>query len=74
MVSEASFLGDITKRKSRGAIIGKYKTVIGFLEGVAMVIGGLSVQRFGLEIIFYVTSFVIAMSTIPLVFIKEQRQ
>ena len=62
---------DITKRKSRGAVIGKYRMVIGLLEGIAMIVGGVVVQRFGLELIFYVTSAVFVLSTIPLFFIKE---
>ena len=70
-ISEMAFLGDITKRKSRGSTIGKYKTTIGFLGGLAMIIIGFAVQEFGLEIIFYISSFVIAISTIPLIFIKE---
>jgi len=72
IVSETAFLGDITKRKIRGTTIGKYKMIIGLLGGMAMIIGGSAVQTFGFEIIFIIASTVMAVSTIPLILIKEQ--
>lgn len=36
VISEAALLGDITKKKSRGRTLGKYKSIIGVLQGVAM--------------------------------------
>jgi uncharacterized membrane protein len=70
-MSETAFLGDITKRRSRGSTIGKYKMILGLLGGLALIVSGFAVQKFGLEVVFYVSSFVIAISTIPLIFIKE---
>jgi len=69
--SETAFLGDITKRKIRGLMIGKYNAIVGLLEGIAMIIGGFVVGRLGIEVMFYVSSFAIGISTIPLFLIKE---
>jgi MFS family permease len=71
-ISEMAFLGDVTKKKSRGSKIGKYKTIIGFLSGIAIIIGGIAAQRLGVESLFYVTSFFTFVSTIPLLYIKEK--
>jgi len=72
-ISEKTFLGDITKRKSRGRTMGKYDLMIGLIQGVGMLIGGIVVSRMGFEIIFYLMAAANVVSTIPLFFIKEKR-
>lgn len=70
-ISEKAFLADITKRKSRGRMLGKYDATLSMLEGVAMLFSGILVGQLGFEIIFYMMALAIAISTIPLFFIKE---
>jgi len=71
-VAETAFLADITKKKTRGLILGKYRTIVGLLTGFAMISGGLIVGKFGFELIFYIYSFITALSTLPLFLIKER--
>ncbi len=70
-ISETTFLSDITKKKTRGRKIGKYQSITGVLQGIAMFVGGVLVGRMGFEIIFYLGSFITLLSAIPLFFIKE---
>jgi len=72
-MSEKTFLGDITKKKSRGRMMGKYEAVLGILKGATMLFGGFLVGVMGFEIIFYLMSLASASSAIPLFFIKEKR-
>ncbi|MFH1623364.1 MAG: MFS transporter [Candidatus Aenigmatarchaeota archaeon] len=71
-ISEKTFLGDITKKKSRGRTMGKYDLAIGLMQGIAMLFGGILVNRMGFEIIFYLMAAANVVSTIPLFFIKER--
>jgi len=72
-ISETAFLGDITKKKHRGRILGTYNFVLGTLEGVAMLFSGVLVGVMGFQIIFYLTAAANLVSAIPLFFIKEKR-
>lgn len=71
-ISEKSFLGDITKKKHRGRALGKYDAIIGTLQGIAMLFGGILVGKMGFEIVFYLMCLADIVSTIPLFFIKER--
>ena len=72
LISETALLGDITKKKSRGRMLGEYRSIIGILQGVAMLFGGFLVGKMGFDAIFYLAAFVVGISTIPLLFIKER--
>lgn len=73
VISEKTFLSDITKKKSRGRIMGKYDAILGTLRGTTMLFGGFLVGIMGFEIIFYLMAAAIVVSAIPLFFIKEKR-
>lgn len=68
---ETTFLGDITKKQSRGRDIGKYHALLGFASGVAMIIAGFIIARIGFEIIFYATAFLTFVSSLILFKIEE---
>jgi MFS family permease len=71
-ISETAFLGDITKKKHRGRVLGKYNMVLGMLSGITMLFSGILVSRMGFEIIFYLMAATDLVSAIPLFFIKER--
>lgn len=66
-----AFLGDITHRSKRGIQIGKYKTIIGMFAGLALIVGGFVIGKFGFEIIFYAVALFGIASTSLLFLIKE---
>lgn len=72
MTMETSFLGDTTKKASRGINVGKYHTIVGIVTGLAMMAGGFVAGQLGFEIIFYITSILVLISTIILLFIKNK--
>lgn len=72
-ISETAFLGDITKKKHRGRVLGKYNFVVSMLMGIAMLFSGILVGRMGFEIIFYITAAANVISAFPLFFINEGR-
>lgn len=69
--SEASFLGDITEKESRGADIGKYIAFLGIAEALAIFIGGFLVGKFGFEIVFYIVSIIFIITTTIMLKLKE---
>lgn len=71
MTIETTFLGDITKKVSRGVNIGKYHAIVGIMAAVSMMISGFIVGQLGVKIIFYITSLIIFFSTLILFYIKE---
>jgi type IV secretory pathway VirB2 component (pilin) len=73
MTMEAAFLGDITKKVSRGLDIGKYHAIVGVMAGIAMMGGGFIAGRMGFETIFYIVAGIIFVSTLMLFYIKENR-
>lgn len=71
-VAETTFLADITKKKTRGLMVGKYRGVIGLLTGIAVMVSGMIIGKFGFELMFYIYSFIVGISTLPLFFIEEK--
>lgn len=69
---ETTFLGDMTKKPSRGLNIGKYDAIVGVMAAVAIMSGGFIAGKLGFKIIFYITSGVIFISTLMLFYIKEK--
>lgn len=67
-----AFLGDITKKKSRGKDIGKFDAITGVAAAIALIVGGLLVGQFGYEIIFYIASALLILSSLVLIPIKEK--
>lgn len=68
---ETTFLGDVTKKLSRGLNVGRYHAVVGVMAAIAMMGGGFLVGGFGFEIVFYIVSAVIFVATLLLLKIKE---
>ena len=69
--SEASFLGDITEKESRGADIGKYGAFVGIAEALAIFAGGFLAGKFGFEIVFYIVSIIFIITTTIMLKLKE---
>lgn len=68
---ETIFLGDVTKKSTRGSSIGKYNMILGVMAAVAMMGGGYIVGEFGFKIIFYIVSSIILISAMLLFKIRE---
>jgi MFS family permease len=73
MTMETSFLGDVTKKVSRGTNVGSYHAVVGIAAAIAMMGGGFVVGQLGFQIIFYITALIILLSTFLLFYLKEPR-
>ena len=71
MTMETVFLGDVTKKAKRGAKIGRYHAIIGIVTAIAMMAGGLVVGQLGFKAIFYIASGIIFVSTLLLLYLKE---
>jgi len=72
MTMETTFLGDITKKVSRGLDIGKYHAIVGVMAAISMMGGGFIAGQMGFKIIFYITAGIIFVSTILLFYIQEK--
>jgi len=72
MTMETSFLGDVTKKASRGVNVGKYHAIVGAIAAIAVIVGGYIVGWLGFKIIFYITSILVFISTIILLRIKNK--
>lgn len=68
---EQSFLGDITKKASRGTDIGKYHALVGVMAGIAMMGGGILVGSFGFKVMFYIVAMLVFVYALALFYIKE---
>lgn len=69
--SEASFLGDITEKESRGADIGKYDAYVGIAEAIAIFAGGFLAGRFGFEVVFYIVAAIFVVTTTLMLKLRE---
>jgi len=68
---EATYLGDITEKKTRGKNVGKYKAIIGVIAAISMAVGGILVNSLGFEVIFYFTAGMIVISALYMTKLKE---
>lgn len=66
------FLGDITRKQTRGLDVGKFHAIAGVASAIAMMAGGFVVGQLGFKIIFYITAAIIFVSTLMLVYLKEK--
>ena len=71
-ISESAFMGDITKKRSRGRQLGFYNMSIGILAAIGLMIGGFAIGKFGFPIIFWAGGILFLISGICLVWIKEK--
>lgn len=65
-----AFLGDLTKKIKRGFQIGKFKATIGIAGALGVMLAGMGIDKYGFELIFYVSSLLVLVSIIPLLKIK----
>jgi MFS transporter, DHA1 family, multidrug resistance protein len=68
-----SLLGDLTQRESRGKHVGTFNAVVSLASAGGLFMGGYLVKKYGLESLFYLASVTVALSTILLYFIKEDK-
>ncbi len=67
-----AFLGDVTKRSSRGTDVGKFHAAVGVLAALAMMGGGFVVGSLGYKIIFYATALLALLSAFIILSAKEK--
>lgn len=70
----AAFLGDVTKRESRGRDVGRFMALTAIVGAVAMMAGGVAVDTFGIEVIFYGVGLLFLASSLLLLCIDEERE
>ena len=70
--AEGAYLGDLTDHSKRGAEIGKYDSIIGISEALAIIAGGFLAGRFGFETVFYIVSIVALISTGIMLGLREK--
>ncbi|MFS0646701.1 MFS transporter [Siminovitchia sp. 179-K 8D1 HS] len=68
---EKAMLGDFTGQTGRGAAIGNYHFWTTIFASLAVMLGGLLIDLFTLDIIFYVSSFILLISGFFILKIKE---
>lgn len=68
-----SLLGDLTIKEKRGRAVGKFNAIVSLFAAIGLALGGYLVKLYGLEFLFYLASVVIALSTVLLFFIKEDK-
>lgn len=69
-----SLLGDLTVKEKRGRSIGKFNAFVSFFAAIGLALSGYMVKFYGLTFLFYLASIVVALSTVLLFFIREERK
>ena len=67
-----SFLGDLTTKEGRGRTVGTFNAVVSLAAAGGLFMSGYMVKTYGLKYLFYLASACVALSTIFLIFIKEE--
>lgn len=70
--ASTSFLGDITKKKSRGKNIGKYYMIVGVISALTMMAGGYVVAAIGIKIVFILMAIANIISASIFWMLKEK--
>ncbi len=68
---QTSLLGDLTIKEKRGRVVGKFNAIVSLASAAGLALGGYMVKLYGLESLFYLASIVVALSTMLLLFIRE---
>ena len=66
-----SLLGDLTIKEKRGKMVGKFNAIVSLASAAGLALGGYMVKLYGLKSLFYLASIVVVLSTILLLFIRE---
>jgi DHA1 family multidrug resistance protein-like MFS transporter len=69
-----SLLGDLTVKEKRGKAIGRFNAIVSLSSAVGLALGGYMVKLYGLKSLFYLASIVVALSTVLLFFIREDKR
>ncbi len=68
-----SLLGDLTVKERRGTAVGKFNAAISLGSAAGLLLGGFVAKFYGIKSLFYIASVVVALSTVLLFFIKEDK-
>ena len=68
---QTSLLGDLTIKEKRGRVVGKFNAIVSLASAAGLALGGYMVKLYGLESLFYLASIVVVLSTMLLLFIRE---
>ena len=68
-----SLLGDLTIKEKRGKVIGKFNAVVSLASAAGLVSGGYLAKLYGIKFLFFLASIVVALSTVFLLFIREDK-
>ncbi|MBI3052216.1 MFS transporter [Candidatus Woesearchaeota archaeon] len=66
-----AFLGDLTKKVSRGTDIGKFHAVVGIAAAIGIIAGGFILSAQDMRLMFYFTAALILISGVIVALIKE---
>lgn len=69
-----SLLGDLTVRAKRGRMVGKFNAIVSLASAVGLFFSGYLVKAYGIKSLFYLASIVVALSTVFLFFMEEDKQ
>ncbi|MEC4675519.1 MAG: MFS transporter [Nitrospirota bacterium] len=69
-----SLLGDLTVRARRGRMVGKYNAIVSLSSAIGLFFSGYLVKAYGIKSLFYLASIVVALSTVFLFFMEEEKQ
>ncbi|GIN20805.1 MFS transporter [Siminovitchia fordii] len=72
--SEKALLGDFTSSSNRGTAIGYYHFWTSIFAGFAVMLGGLIIDLLTIDIIFYISSFILFLSGFFILKIKENNR
>lgn len=68
-----SFLGDLTKKETRGADIGRFDATVGIVGAFAMILGGYIAKALGIESVFILMALGEILYASLLIFTREQQ-
>jgi len=66
-----SLLGDLTVKEKRGKAVGKFNAIVCLASAGGVTLGGFIAEAYGIDALFYISSAVVALSTVLLFFIRE---
>ena len=68
-----SLLGDLTIEEIRGKVVGRFNAIVSLASAAGLFFGGYFAKLYGLKPLFYMAAIVVAISTVLLLLIKEDK-
>jgi len=68
-----SLLGDLTTKKKRGEVVGRFNAIVSLASAVGLFLGGYVVKLYGLKFLFYLASGTVCLSTVLLFSLREDK-